>query len=73
MSHRISIKRAKMLTEKENELKELQKQNKPLPTSRRQKKYEITRRRIAGRLWKIKDRIRATHGKMPAHLMERQN
>jgi len=73
MSHTISMKRAKMLYEKEKKLRELQKQKIPLPPSRRQKKYETTRKRIDGRLWRMKDRIRSTGGKMPAHLEEKRD
>lgn len=68
MSHNISMKKAKILFDKELELRELQRQHKPLPTSRRQKKYEATRRRMNGRLWRIKDRILKTGGALPEHL-----
>ena len=70
MAHNISMKRAEMLYEKEMELRELQKQNKPLPQSRRQKKYEATRKRQDGRLWRIKDRILSTGGSLPKHFEE---
>lgn len=68
MSHRISIIKANKLYEKEQKLKILQKQNIPLPTSRRHKKYIIMRKKQDGRLWKLKDRIKKTGGKMPEHL-----
>jgi len=70
MSHRISKKRAKMLTENELELQQMQHEGKQLPKSRRQKKYELTRRKQDGILWRMKDRIRKTGGKMPDHLKE---
>lgn len=49
MSHRISLKRGKMLYEKEQELQELQKLGRPLPKSnRRQKKYLMQVRKQKG-------------------------
>jgi len=70
MSRRISKERARMLYEKDLELREMQKQGIPLPTSRRQKKYELMRKRQDGFLWRLKDRIKRTGGKMPEHLKE---
>lgn len=70
MSHRISIARGKRLTEKELELRQMQKKGISLPTSRRQKKYELARKKQDGFLWRLKDRIKATGGKMPEHLKE---
>lgn len=70
MAHVINIDRAKRLFEKDKQLQEMQRQGKPLPKSRRQKKYEIMRRKQDGILWKIKDRIKSTGGKLPEHLKE---
>jgi len=56
VSHRISKERARMLIEKELELQQMQHEGKTLPKSRRQKKYELTRRKQDGILWRIKDR-----------------
>lgn len=72
MSHNISMKRAKMLYDKEMELRELQRQNKPLPESRRQKKYEAMRLRQDGKLWRMKDRIFRTGGRLPEHLEDEE-
>lgn len=71
MSHKISISRANRLYDKEMKLREIQKQNKPLPTSRRQKKYIAMRLRQDGKLWKIKDRIFKTGGRLPEHLEDK--
>lgn len=71
MSHRISKERARMLTEKELELRQMQHEGKTLPISRRQKKYEIMRKKQDGFLWRLKDRIRMTGGKLPEHLKEK--
>lgn len=68
MSHRISRELAKQLYEKDLQLKqhpELQQ-----PSSRRQKKYELARKKQDGFLWRLKDRIKATGGKLPEHLKE---
>jgi len=70
MSHRISLERAEMLYKKEQELKQMQKEGKPLPKSRRQKKYELMRKKQDGFLWRLKDRIKATGGELPEHLKE---
>lgn len=73
MSKRISMDYAKELYEKEMKLQEMQKQGIPLPkSSRRQKKYMAMRKRQDGILWKLKDRIRATGGRMPKHLLEKK-
>lgn len=74
MSHRISKERGRMLTAKNLELQELQKQGKPLPKSdRRHKKHIIMRKRQDGFLWRLKDRIKKTGGEMPKHLQEKKN
>jgi len=69
MSKRISLEHAKELYEKEQTLIQLQKEGKQLPRNdRRRKKYEAMRKRQNGILWRMKDRIKRTGGKMPKHL-----
>lgn len=71
MAHNITLKRAKYLYEKELKLRAMQKEGKPLPKSeRRQKKYELMRKKQDGILWKLKDRIKNTGGDLPVHLQE---
>lgn len=70
MSHRISKERAILLSDKEQELRQMQKEGKQLPKSRRQKKYELARKKQDGFLWRLKARIRDTSGEMPDHLKE---
>ena len=70
MAHKISKELAMQYKEKEHSLQEMQKQGDKLPKSRRQKKYEVMRKKQDGRLWKIKDRIKKTGGKLPEHLKE---
>ena len=71
MSHRITKERARVLYAKDQELQELQRQGISLPRSdRRHKKYIAARKRQDGFLWKLKDRIKRTGGKMPEHLKE---
>jgi len=70
MSHRISKDKAKKLRKRELELQQMQSEGKSLPKSRRQKKYELMRKRQDGFLWRLKDRINRTGGKMPYHLKE---
>lgn len=70
MSHRISKERARQLSAKEQELIQMQREGKPLPNSRRQKKYESARKRQDGFLWRLMERIRQTDGEMPEHLKE---
>jgi len=70
MSHRISKKRAKMLREQELELQQMQKEGKPLPKSRRQKKLEMMRKRQEGFLTRMINRVYKTGGKLPEHLQE---
>ena len=70
MSHRISKEKARQLSVKDQELRQMQKEGKVLPKSRRQKKYELMRKRQDGFIWRLKDRIKRTEGKMPDHLKE---
>ena len=73
MAHNITIDRAKELFEKEQELQAMQKEGKPLPpSSRRQKKYEMMRKRQDGILRRIKDRIKNTGGTLPEHMQEKK-
>jgi len=69
MSHRITIEQAQQMHQKEQENKQLMKSGKTVK-SRRQKKYATSRKRQDGILWRMKDRIRKTHGTMPKHLKE---
>ena len=69
MSHRVSIEHARVLFEKEKRLQQMQRDGQSVPrNNRRQKKYEAMRRRQAGILWRMKERIKRTGGKMPVHL-----
>jgi len=70
MSHRISIEKGRELTKKELEFRQMQKKGISLPVSRRQKKYELMRKKQDGFLWRLKDRIKQTGGEMPEHLKE---
>ena len=72
VSHRISKERARQLSAKDQELRQMQKEGKTLPKSRRQKKYELARKKQDGFLWRLKDRIIKNKGKMPKHLKEEQ-
>jgi hypothetical protein len=67
MSHRITLERAKEIQKNEIEKRELIASGVHY-SSRRQKKYELMRKRQNGFLWKLKDRIKKTGGKMPKHL-----
>lgn len=73
MSHRITKERARILTKRELELRQMQRDGKPLPKSRRQKKYELMRKRQDGFLWRLKDRIKQTGGKLPEHLKDKND
>lgn len=70
LSHKITYKRAIEIYNREIELRKMQSEGKQLPSSRRQKKYEIMRKRTDGFLWKLKDRIKQTGGTLPEHLKE---
>ena len=72
MSHRISIKRAKMLREKELELQVMQRENKFIPVSRRHKKYLLQYKKQTSFIKRLKDRIKNTGGILPEHLQEKK-
>jgi transposase len=67
MSHRITIEHARELQRNESEKRSMIKSGVRYH-SRRNKKYELTRRKQDGILWRMKDRIIKTKGKMPKHL-----
>jgi hypothetical protein len=67
MSHRITIEHAKELRKNEEEKRTLVKSGVNVH-SRRNKKYELMRKKQDGILWRMKDRIIKTKGKMPIHL-----
>lgn len=70
MSHRISKERARQLSAKEQELRQIRKEGKPLPKSHTQKKYESARKKQDGFLWRLKNRLLEHGHELPEHLKE---